>query len=185
MATRSCRAQIRLPTDPTNSIHLQLHPLVADLLASATADSAASLAHPLGRAEPSKRWVAEAAKVKDTKPHKGPDGDNSEDEDEEEYDVSAETTTPARVAAGGVADVLLAPITLAGCKGHVLDQAANSLGWAADEGRAGVGGAGEGPAGSGRGGAGGGGVDLTNRSGACWNGCPPFHAALTDQLAVA
>ena len=42
----------------------------------------------LGRAEAGRRWVAEAARVDDVKPKRLPGGDDSEEEVEEEYDVS-------------------------------------------------------------------------------------------------
>lgn len=67
----------------------QLHPLVTDLLATASARDLAHTASLLSRAEPSKRWIADAAKVVDTKPKRAPGDDDSEDDAEEaEYDVS-------------------------------------------------------------------------------------------------
>ena len=83
-----------------------MHPLVADLLAT---DDKASQTNLLGRTELSKRWVAEAAKIEDAKPRRGPDGDDGGDELEEEYDVSPALRTGwTRRGLATVADVLSA-----------------------------------------------------------------------------
>lgn len=61
---------------------------MSELVAAAATRDKAGRAGQLGRAEAGRRWVAEAARVDDVKPKRLPGGDDSEEEVEEEYDVS-------------------------------------------------------------------------------------------------